>query len=109
VVLVGLSLNFAVILANGGAMPIDPGGLGANPETTEAQHAYAGYLPFSKDVARTAEQTRLRALSDVFPLPGPLKVAFSIGDVFILAGIIWFVLLPVWTRYAGRRHVGISP
>jgi hypothetical protein len=64
-------------------MPIDPGDPGATPEATEAQHADSGYLPFGKDTARTADQTRLRPLRDVLALPGALS--FSIEDLPILA------------------------
>ena len=97
-VLVGVILNFVVIAANGGSMPIDPQALGVSTEKVEALSAVEGFLPFSKDTVQADGDVNLRVLSDTFKIPGPLKIAFSIGDVFIAVGILVFVLSPLWPR-----------
>jgi hypothetical protein len=85
----GLLLNFLVIAANGGFMPIAPETLarlhpGTAPEDWEVELLRAG----SKDIVLPAAQTRLHFLSDVLvlPPPFPLPTAFSPGDVLIFAG-----------------------
>lgn len=89
----GLLLNLAVMAANGGYMPI-------TPETMERiGHGDAdAILPGSrvagtKDIALPQEETRLWFLSDIFilPFPFPFSGAFSLGDIFIAAGIFWTV------------------
>ena len=97
-VLVGVILNFAVIAANGGSMPIDPQALGVSPENVETMTTYEGFLPFSKDTVQSGGEVNLRVLSDTFSLPGPWKIAFSIGDIFIAVGILVFVLNPLRPR-----------
>lgn len=110
-VFIGLALNFVVIAANGGAMPIDPAALGASADTVEVLTSSEGFLAFSKDTAQAGDDTKLRVLSDVIPLPGPLKIAFSVGDVFIAAGILLFVSAPLWPRrgWIRRRVSGSIP
>jgi len=85
----GLLLNLAVMLANGGYMPITPDtvqriGHGDHVVVTGTT-ARVGH---SKDVVLPKEQTHLWFLSDVFPLPPPfpLPSAFSLGDVFTAVG-----------------------
>lgn len=86
---VGLVLNFTVMLANGGYMPItleavtQVGHLDALPSTEPGAR-----LRNTKDVVLPREQTRLWILSDIFVIPEPFPIpsVFSIGDVFIAAG-----------------------
>lgn len=94
VVGVGLLLNLAVIVANGGFMPIEPEAvrrLGHEDRVVSLEPGYRVYL--AKDVVLPREQTRLWPLSDVFVLvrPFPIPTAFSPGDLLIATGV--FVLL----------------
>jgi hypothetical protein len=93
--LIGLALNLAVILANGGWMPISP--------ETAAQIVPPEMLRFtdmgsrlgsSKDVLMSPESTRLAWLADRFLLPqwAGYRAAFSLGDIFVAAGIFWLLL-----------------
>lgn len=82
----GLLLNFLVIAANGGYMPVSPdnlvrGGLFHQAELLRAR----GH--FSNSTLLT-NQTRLPFLADVFfiPVPLPLRSVFSPRDVFIAIG-----------------------
>ena len=97
-VLIGLALNFAVISVNGGSMPIDPAALIASTDMAKAFSASSGFSPFSKHAVRSNESANLRVLSDILPAPGPLKISFSIRDVFIVAGVLMFAFAPLWHR-----------
>lgn len=92
-VLIGLLLNAAVILANDGAMPV----------SAEALRA-VGFYDFASrlraegqigHVELTAPDTRLRALADIVPLPSlpGFRTVASAGDFFIAAGtlVIFYV------------------
>jgi hypothetical protein len=94
VILFGIVLNFLVIVANGGFMPVAPQTLIRVGHT----HLVAAFesgarVARSKDVLLWPEQTRLWFLSDIFVIPEryPLAGSFSLGDIFIALGV--FVLL----------------
>ncbi|MFQ6057799.1 MAG: DUF5317 domain-containing protein [Anaerolineae bacterium] len=90
----GLALNLAVIVANGGFMPVTPEALKRAGQADLAPSLESGTLVSStKDIILTREETKLWILSDVFVLPTPLPVAstFSPGDVLIAVGA--FMLL----------------
>ena len=105
VVFVGALLNFIVIAVNGGSMPIDPRVLGMDAYTANYSEGESGYLRWSKDTLQLSENTRLGFLSDVFSLPGPLKLIYSAGDVFIVVGILIYVLHLIVTRRRPRDHL----
>lgn len=93
-ILFGIVLNFLVIVANGGFMPVAPQTLIRGGHT----HLVAAFEPGarvarSKDVLLWPEQTRLWFLSDIFVIPEryPLAGSFSVGDVLIVSGT--FILL----------------
>jgi hypothetical protein len=88
----GLVLNFLVILLNGGLMPISPETIARLlPGSPAINFTLGERLGNQKDVILSIAQTRLWFLSDIFTLPGWLKVlvAFSPGDVLIALGAFW--------------------
>ncbi len=79
----GSFLNFLVITANGGKMPVSAAaiaraGLSAQPSGTHTLLAEGTLLPF---------------LADIIPVPLylPLRSVVSIGDIFIVLGIFAFI------------------
>lgn len=90
----GLLLNLTVMVANGGWMPVTPeavvkaGHTGLVPSLEPGTRVYS-----SKNIILAAEQTKLRFLSDVFVLskPFPIPTIFSIGDVFVAAGVFLLI------------------
>ena len=90
----GLLANLAVIAANGGFMPIEPHIVQLLGHSVRVQALEPGYrVHQAKDVILLREDTRLWILSDilVIPPPSPLRSAFSLGDVLLIAGL--FVLI----------------
>lgn len=86
---VGFALNLAVMLANGGFMPITPDTLEAAGLGHLALGSEAGSRVLNaKDILLAREDTRLWVLSDILVMPYP-KAAFSIGDVFLGIGGFW--------------------
>lgn len=91
---VGVLLNFLVIAANGGSMPVDPG------LALKAENAALVRLldsPRYVNHKRVTARTRLRPLADVIPLPMlfPRPRFFSpgsVGDVLITLGACWLIL-----------------
>jgi hypothetical protein len=88
---IGVLLNLLVIVTNGGFMPITPESLlQINPGTTSGVWQAGNHYGYSKDVILARQDTNLWFLSDILvvPPPFPWPVAFSLGDLFIGAGII---------------------
>lgn len=93
-VLLGASLNLAVIAANGGHMPVTPDALArAGHDHLISARGDARFVQGSKDIVLDRAETRLWPLSDVFVIPQgvPLAGSFSLGDVAIALG--GFVLI----------------
>jgi len=86
---IGLVLNLAVILANGGYMPVTPETMQRIGQTNAAEIEPGTRVAGCKDIVLPKGQTRLWVLSDIIVLPPSLHIpwAFSVGDVLIVAGM----------------------
>jgi hypothetical protein len=89
ILLLGAALNFTVMAANGGFMPISP----QTASRLIPQEIPPGERFGTKDILLHPEDTRFEWLADRFlpPVWSPYQVAFSLGDVFIALGV--FLLL----------------
>ncbi|MGD8626349.1 MAG: DUF5317 domain-containing protein [Anaerolineae bacterium] len=97
--LVGLGIlsNMAVIVANGGWMPIMPETLlRVNPDSILANWPRGWHYEFSKDLILLRQDTVLWMLSDILVLPPPFPwtAAFSPGDLIFAGGIVWLLQGP---------------
>jgi hypothetical protein len=82
----GVFLNLVVVIANGG-MPV----------SADAIERASGSLNTTPTVEATkhhlmTEQDTLTVLGDVIPLPPPIGVVLSIGDVLLYLGVAWCVI-----------------
>lgn len=84
----GLLLNAAVVVANGGFMPVADAALEAVGSGATAE-ALRGGERLQKSVLMRPE-TRLQPLGDVIPLP-PLGKVYSVGDLVAAAGVFLLV------------------
>jgi len=84
---VGLALNLAVVAFNGG-MPVSRAAIravgGAGDRTVVVEDGAKHHAMTESDV--------LRPLADVIPVPRPIGIVFSIGDVLLYAGIAVFLV-----------------
>ena len=81
----GAALNALAIAANGGTMPASASALRTAGISGDGVH-------FANSTAVTGP--RLGLLGDVFALPrslGPLANVFSVGDVVLTMGAVWFL------------------
>lgn len=97
----GLLLNFAVIAANRGLMPISPETLSII-HGTQVDIAVADRAFDSKNIVLPVEMTQLEWLADRFTVPDawPIQFAFSLGDVFLAVGAFW----ALWAGGAPRPN-----
>lgn len=89
----GLLLNFVVIAANGGYMPVSREALAAQGQSHLANLPSGTVIAGSKDILLDAADTRLWFLSDVITNTWlPLwERSFSLGDVVLAAGVFYLV------------------
>ncbi len=97
ILIVGLLLNLAVIVANGGWMPISPQTANLLAGKDILQFMNLGGRFGEKDILLLTQNTRLEFLADRFLLPAwlPYKTAFSLGDILIGFGAFWLLAQPV--------------
>lgn len=95
---VGAFLNLIAIVANGGYMPSSPAAwAGLNGAAVVPATGYTNSMLINPG-------TMFPFLGDVFYLPHPIPLAnvFSLGDVVIAVGAIWF-LVAVMRGHAAER------
>jgi hypothetical protein len=87
----GMALNLLVIALNGGYMPVTAEALrlAGRPNAAAKLEQFGIY---GNNIVQTAS-TRLAWLSDRFYTPAwlPLANVFSVGDVLLALGLIWFL------------------
>ncbi len=89
-VLVGLLLNLTAMLANGGLMPVEAPAVAAVGRHQVGDLQIGAHIPGSKNVLLNPQDVRLRELSDILvvPIPRPFTRVVSVGDLFVLAGVV---------------------
>ncbi|MFQ5794320.1 MAG: DUF5317 domain-containing protein [Candidatus Bipolaricaulia bacterium] len=88
----GLALNFLVIAANGGKMPVSLSAMQKTElDTPQTMDSLQSGRAFKHKLM--TEKTRLDFLGDVFYIPKlyPEMRVFSIGDVLLLGGIVQMI------------------
>jgi hypothetical protein len=85
--LIGIILNFLVIMVNSGKMPVSITGFeGINTHTTLPEREF--------DIKHTSlnKDTKLKFLADIILIdrPYPLPKILSVGDLFIMGGVFFF-------------------
>jgi hypothetical protein len=103
----GIACNLAVVVANGGWMPITPEALTRiNPGSVAEQWSTGTHYSYSKDIILAREDTRLGALSDalIAPPPFPWPTAFSVGDLVVALGVVFLLLAPDWVVERRNRR-----
>ena len=103
--LIGLAMNFAVIVANAG-MPVKAQTLVDSGQedvlaSLQAERADKHHLLTEGDV--------LTVLADVIAVPPPIAQAISVGDVFIYAGLMWAIVAAMRGRTPSPSSVGWGP
>jgi hypothetical protein len=92
----GLGCNLAVILANGGFMPLtwDAAASLATPSVLNSLELGERISSGSKDILLLDAQIVLSWLADRFVPPHflPYRFAFSLGDIFIAIGAFWLLV-----------------
>ena len=96
ILIIGLLLNFVVIIANGGWMPISPQTANLLAGKDVLRFMNLGGRFGEKDILLLTQNTHFEFLADRFLLPAwlPYKTAFSLGDILIGFGAFWLLAQP---------------
>jgi hypothetical protein len=98
-IILGLALNAAVVVANGG-MPV-------SADAARSAGSVAS-LPLERGNPEKhhlmTDQDVLRPLGDVIPVPQPVGALFSLGDVFLYGGLAWLVVMVMLGRSGENRR-----
>jgi len=96
-VMAGLAMNLAVVLPNGG-MPVSAAAVSVAgaPAGTVVAGDLKRHEMTSGDV--------LRPLGDVIPVPKPVGIVLSVGDLALYSGVAWFLLAVMLGRPAENRR-----
>jgi len=96
ILMLGLGCNLAVILANGGFMPLTVDAASRLVNQTVLERLVIGerISSASKDILLPETRIVLPWLADRFVPPQnmPYRFAFSLGDVFVAAGAFWMLV-----------------
>lgn len=84
----GALLNFIVIAANGGAMPLTAKVLALGGHSAKFLAVSEGRY-YTYQIVN--ESTRLKWLGDMILIPGPLPQCISAGDIILVAGLFLLV------------------
>jgi catalase (peroxidase I) len=89
-IFLGLLLNLTAMFANGGLMPVERSAVEAVGRHQVGDLQIGAHIPGSKNVLLNPQDVRLRELSDILvvPIPRPFTRAVSVGDLFVLAGVV---------------------
>jgi uncharacterized protein with PQ loop repeat len=96
ILIIGLLLNFVVIVANGGWMPISLQTANLLTGKNVLQFMGLGSRFGEKDILLLAQNIHFEFLADRFLFPAwfPYKTAFSLGDILISMGAFWLLAKP---------------
>lgn len=111
-ILLGAMLNLAVILANGGYMPVTSEALMRSGHLDLVfVHDEQAFVLGSKDIVLPEAQTRLQLLSDIVGIPEafPVSATFSVGDLFIMAGAAGLVYRVMLSDSPRGRKKNLEP
>jgi hypothetical protein len=102
----GLSLNFLAIVTNGGLMPTTTEAF-AKTGDLPADARVGHWLPHSKDVLLERDNVHLYFLADRLAVEGQQIVrVFSVGDIFVAAGLLVTVADLMLPRIGRKRQQG---
>lgn len=96
-IIVGLGMNLAVVVPNGGI-----------PVSVSAIHVAGG--PIAAQIGNDLKHHELSDadvlwfLGDVIPVPSPIGIVLSAGDVLLYAGIVWFLVAITLGRSGENRR-----
>lgn len=107
--LLGAALNFTVMAANGGFMPISPKTASRLVPAEVLADIPTGSRFGVKDVLLAPENTRLEWFADRFLPPEwfDYQVAFSLGDVLIVFGVFWLLAVQEGTPLQSKKRISI--